>query len=109
MLNCDNGTYDAWYWAHPPGYMPLNCNLDIVSEFKKYTKLKNALEIVSKQKQETLQELDYIETKYQTKETSGGNSNNSYVGCTITIPANSEAIITIKAKGKQQDKEDCHI
>ena len=39
MLNCDNGTYDAWYWAHPPGYMPLNCNLDIVSEFKKYTKL----------------------------------------------------------------------
>ena len=18
MLNCDNGTYDAWYWAHPP-------------------------------------------------------------------------------------------
>ena len=17
MLNCDNGTYDAWYWAHP--------------------------------------------------------------------------------------------
>ncbi|MBO5344928.1 MAG: 2-enoate reductase, partial [Clostridia bacterium] len=19
MFNCDNGTYDAWYWAHPPG------------------------------------------------------------------------------------------
>lgn len=30
--------------------------------FKKYTKLKNALEIVSKQKKETLQELDYIES-----------------------------------------------
>ena len=26
-LNCDNGTYDSWYWAHPPVYMPLNCNL----------------------------------------------------------------------------------
>ena len=24
MLNCDNGTYDAWYWAHPPIYMPEN-------------------------------------------------------------------------------------
>ena len=30
--------------------------------FKKYTKLKNALEIVSIQKKETLQELDYIES-----------------------------------------------
>ena len=27
MLNCDNGTYDAWYWAHPAPYMPQNCNL----------------------------------------------------------------------------------
>jgi 2-enoate reductase len=27
MLNCDNGTYDAWYWSHPPLYMPQNCNL----------------------------------------------------------------------------------
>lgn len=36
MLNCDNGTYDAWYWAHPPGYMPHNCNLDDVMEIKKY-------------------------------------------------------------------------
>ncbi len=30
--------------------------------FKKYSKLKNALEIVSKQKQDTLKELDYIES-----------------------------------------------
>ncbi|MFR2626222.1 MAG: hypothetical protein ACLS89_01035 [Collinsella sp.] len=30
MFNCDNGTYDAWYWAHPPIYMPKNCNLDDV-------------------------------------------------------------------------------
>ena len=22
MLNCDNGTYDAWYWPPPPVYMP---------------------------------------------------------------------------------------
>lgn len=35
MLNADNGTYDAWYWAHPPGYMPENCNLSDVAEIKK--------------------------------------------------------------------------
>ena len=35
MLNCDNGTYDAWYWAHPPVYMPNNCNLEDVAELKK--------------------------------------------------------------------------
>lgn len=35
MLNCDNGTYDAWYWAHPPIYMPENCNLDDVAELRK--------------------------------------------------------------------------
>lgn len=34
MLNCDNGTYDAWYWAHPPIYMPKNCNLEDVSKIK---------------------------------------------------------------------------
>ncbi|NLB48543.1 MAG: FAD-dependent oxidoreductase [Erysipelotrichia bacterium] len=36
MLNCDNGTYDAWYWAHPPGYMPKNCNLEDASHIKKF-------------------------------------------------------------------------
>ncbi|MCR5670603.1 MAG: FAD-dependent oxidoreductase [Butyrivibrio sp.] len=36
MLNCDNGTYDAWYWAHPPIYMPENCNLTDVSNLRKY-------------------------------------------------------------------------
>lgn len=36
MLNCDNGTYDAWYWAHPPVYMPNNCNLEDVAHIKKY-------------------------------------------------------------------------
>lgn len=36
MLNCDNGTYDAWYWAHPPAYMPNNCNLEDVEHIKKF-------------------------------------------------------------------------
>ena len=36
MLNCDNGTYDAWYWAHPPQYMPKNCNLDDVAHIKQF-------------------------------------------------------------------------
>ena len=36
MLNCDNGTYDAWYWAHPPIYMPENCNLADVTHIKKF-------------------------------------------------------------------------
>ena len=35
MLNCDNGTYDAWYWSHPPMYMPLNCNYREAEEVKK--------------------------------------------------------------------------
>lgn len=35
-LNCDNGTYDAWYWAHPPAYMPENCNLADVEHIKKF-------------------------------------------------------------------------
>ncbi len=36
MLDADNGTYDAWYWAHPPAYMPMNCNLEDVSHIKKF-------------------------------------------------------------------------
>ena len=36
MLNCDNGTYDAWYWAHPPIYMLENCNLADVEALKPY-------------------------------------------------------------------------
>ena len=35
-LNCENGTYDAWYWAHPPVYMPENCNLSDVEHIKKF-------------------------------------------------------------------------
>ncbi len=36
MLSCDNGTYDAWYWPHPPVYMPENCNLEDVAHIKKF-------------------------------------------------------------------------
>ena len=36
MLNADNGTYDSWYWAHPPMYMPENCNLDDVAHIKEF-------------------------------------------------------------------------
>lgn len=37
MFNCDNGTYDAWYWAHPPVYAPLNINLSYVEHIKQFT------------------------------------------------------------------------
>ena len=36
MLNADNGIYDSWYWAHPPMYMPENCNLEDVAHIKKF-------------------------------------------------------------------------
>ncbi len=39
MLNCDNGTYDSWYWAHPPAYMPENCNLSYVSHIKNFVSI----------------------------------------------------------------------
>lgn len=34
MLNCDNGSYDSWFWPHPPVYMPKACNLQDVSAVK---------------------------------------------------------------------------
>lgn len=34
-LDADNGSYDSWYWAHPPMYMPLACNLDDAKFIKK--------------------------------------------------------------------------
>ena len=37
LFNCDNGTYDAWYWAHPPVYAPLNLNLEYVKHIKQFT------------------------------------------------------------------------
>ncbi|AKN30008.1 2-enoate reductase [Clostridium carboxidivorans P7] len=34
-LDCDNGSYDSWFWPHPPTYMPKACNLKDVREIKK--------------------------------------------------------------------------
>ena len=36
-FDCDNGTYDAWYYPHPPVYMPLNTNLKEATEVKPFT------------------------------------------------------------------------
>ncbi|KAK8886855.1 hypothetical protein M9Y10_037888 [Tritrichomonas musculus] len=34
-FDCDNGTYDSWYYPHPPVYMPDACNLEDVKLIKK--------------------------------------------------------------------------
>lgn len=34
-LDADNGTYDSWYYPHPPVYMPNYCNIDDVAFIKK--------------------------------------------------------------------------
>lgn len=34
-LDADNGSYDSWFWAHPPMYMPLACNLEDAKFIKK--------------------------------------------------------------------------
>ncbi|MDO5415688.1 MAG: FAD-dependent oxidoreductase [Lachnospiraceae bacterium] len=39
LLDADNGTYDSWFWAHPPVYMPLACNLDSAEFIKKYVNI----------------------------------------------------------------------
>ncbi len=39
MLNADNGSYDSWFWAHPPMYMPLACNLPEVSYIKQFVNI----------------------------------------------------------------------
>lgn len=38
-LDCDNGTYDSWHWAHPPTYMPQGCNLPEAAYIKNFTKM----------------------------------------------------------------------
>ena len=38
-LDADNGSYDSWYWAHPPMYMPLACNLDDAKFIKKHVNI----------------------------------------------------------------------
>ncbi len=39
MLNADNGSYDSWWWAHPPVYMPLHCNYPEVSYLKNFVSI----------------------------------------------------------------------
>jgi 2-enoate reductase len=39
LLNADNGSYDSWYWAHPPVYMPLACNLPEVTYIKNFVNI----------------------------------------------------------------------
>ena len=39
MLNADNGSYDSWYWAHPPVYMPMACNLPEVTYIKNFVSI----------------------------------------------------------------------
>ena len=39
MLNADNGSYDSWFWAHPPVYMPMACNLPEVSYLKQFVSI----------------------------------------------------------------------
>lgn len=38
-LDADNGSYDAWYRAHPPMYMPMACNLPEVSYLKNFVNI----------------------------------------------------------------------
>lgn len=35
-LNADNGSYDSWWWAHPPVYMPQHCNFPEVAYIKQF-------------------------------------------------------------------------
>lgn len=39
MLNTDNGSYDSWFWAHPPLYMPLSCNLESSAAIKPHVNI----------------------------------------------------------------------
>ena len=45
-LNADNGTYDSWYWAHPPMYMGRACNLEDVSFIKKHVNIPVILSLI---------------------------------------------------------------
>lgn len=64
--NLSEITVENYYDNNSPFTIPLDCRVNIHKNiekyFKKYNKLKNALEIVQKQKKEAQNELDYIET-----------------------------------------------
>ena len=38
-FNADAGTYDAWYWAHPPLYQEHGCYLPLTEKLKKVVKV----------------------------------------------------------------------
>jgi 2-enoate reductase len=38
-LDADAGTYDAWYWAHPPNYFEHGCYLHLTERLKKAVKV----------------------------------------------------------------------
>jgi 2-enoate reductase len=38
-LHVDAGSYDSWYWAHPPGYQKHGCMIDMAEEVKKVVKI----------------------------------------------------------------------
>lgn len=46
MLDCDNGSYDSWFWPHPPMYMPKACNLKDVQEVKKAVNIRLYVPVV---------------------------------------------------------------
>lgn len=64
--NLPEVTLENYYDNNSPITIPLDSSLsvnkNIEKYFKKYTKLKNALSIVSEQKKEAVKELDYIES-----------------------------------------------
>lgn len=66
QYNLEQIELENYYDNNNPIIIPLDKkyspSINAKRYFKKYRKLKNALEIVSMQKQETLQELDYIES-----------------------------------------------
>ena len=38
-FNADGGSYDAWYWAHPPNYQRHGCYLSLTEKLKKAVKV----------------------------------------------------------------------
>lgn len=38
-LDVDNGSFDSWYWAHPPVYMPYGCNLPEAAYLKYFVNI----------------------------------------------------------------------
>lgn len=39
VLNADNGSYDSWYWAHPPVYMAPFCNVPECEYISNYVEI----------------------------------------------------------------------